>query len=44
MRHFDHLSGEGWDTSTTWSRTRLDVAANRQCTRVPAPCPPASTR
>ena len=30
----------GWVTATTCSRTRFDVAANRQCTRVPAPTPP----
>ena len=31
-------------TTTSCSRTRLAVACSRQCTRVPAPCPPASTR
>ena len=37
-------SSEGRVTSTSCSRMRFDVAANRQCTRVPSPCPPASTR
>ena len=38
------VSGSGWLTSTSWSRTRLEVAAKRQATRVPAPWPPDSTR
>jgi hypothetical protein len=37
-------SGPGSVTSTSWSRTRFFVACNFQCTRLPAPWPPASTR
>jgi hypothetical protein len=37
-------SSAGVLTSTSWSRTRLLVACSSQWTRLPSPCPPASTR
>src|SRR5690606_13113594 len=37
-------SSPGVVTSISWSRTRLLVACSSQCTRVPSPWPPASTR